>query len=155
MIFLGYEVTANHTVYYIFYIFNSNYSLAHTLYIVYVNPVTHTILNYSAYVPSTSIFAFVKGNQTVYFIGDKGIQAIEFKTKDETLITSINNIILEEKTNNETIKLVFANYSGIANEQIPNLSKLAGNINLLEINSYTLLGLIVSIMLFIILRRVK
>jgi hypothetical protein len=120
-----------------------------------VNPITHTVLNYTAYVPSTSIFAFIKGNSTVYTLGNEHIQAIEFKNESELIISSINNVILEKKVNNETIRLVFANYSKISNEKIPNLYKLAERVNLLNFDSYTVIGILVSVILFIILRRFK
>lgn len=155
MIYLGYEIITSLSHYYIFYIFNSSFSEHHLLYIIYVNPQTHTVLNYTAYVPLSTIFALVNGSPTVYTIGNTTIPAIEFHNDSTTVITSINHVILEKKSMNETIRLVFANYSHIANEEFPDLNKLAGTTNLLDINYTAVLGLISSILIYVILRRFR
>ncbi|EWG06561.1 MAG: hypothetical protein ASUL_08939 [Candidatus Aramenus sulfurataquae] len=64
-------------------------------------------------------------------------------------------MILEKKVNNETIRLVFANYSEIGNEEMPNLYKLAGGVRLLNFDDHTVIGILVSVILFITLRRFK
>ncbi len=146
MYFLGYEIIQNnHITLYVFYIF-TNSSMFH---IIWINPNTHTILNCTAYVSLSTLFSSPIGNYTHYSCN--GINICAFKNKN--MIISKNGVILEKICNSEVTKLKYANYPGIANEKLPNLSRIAGSQNIFSINTYFVLGIILSAIIFTLLRR--
>ncbi|MFP3202950.1 MAG: hypothetical protein RXR43_12205 [Sulfolobus sp.] len=146
MYFLGYEIIQyNHTALYVFYIF-TNTSIFH---IIWVNPNTHTILNCTAYVSLSTLFSYPSGNYTHYSCGEINVCAY----KKGNIIVSKNGVILEKICGNETIKLKYANYPGIASENLPNLNCLAGYEDLFCVNTYLVLGIILSASIFFVLRR--
>lgn len=123
MYFLGYEIIQyNHTALYVFYIF-TNTSIFH---VIWINPNTHTIVNCTAYVSLSVLFSYPRGNYTNYSCNGINVYAL----KNGDLIISMNGVILERMCKNEIIKLKYANYPGIASENLPNLSKLAGYENI-------------------------
>lgn len=146
MHFLGYEIIQyNHTTLYVFYIF-TNTSIFH---IIWINPNTHIILNCTAYVPLSTLFLYPSGNYTHYTCGEINVCAY----KNGNMIISKNGVILEKICDNKIIKLKYANYPGIANEKLPNLEYLAGYENIFCFNEYLVLGIILSIGIFFVLRR--
>ncbi|ABP95489.1 MULTISPECIES: hypothetical protein [Metallosphaera] len=149
--FLGYEVFTNASnPIYIFYIFNFT---NHSVLISTVNPVTHTILNYTSAIPSFLLVTSVNGTPVSFHLQGLSIPAFEVM-RNGIYIYSTKGVLLEQVNNNGNMTLIYANFPGLTSQSLPSLHGLAGNIVLFPVNIITLLGIVLSLQLFLILKKV-
>ncbi len=150
-LFLGYEMYSNVSGFlYIFYFLNFT---GHTVLVSVINPSTHTIANYTSGIPSFLLVAHANGTPYTFHLNSSTIPAFEI-IKKGIYIYSTNGILLERVNGNGNMTLVYANFPEIAHESPPDFRELAGQLPLLPVNMITLLGVVLALQLFLILRRV-
>ncbi|WP_238027485.1 hypothetical protein [Metallosphaera javensis (ex Hofmann et al. 2022)] len=110
-------------------------------------------MNYTSAIPSFLIITHANGTSFTFCLGSQAIPAFKIAGRS-ILIYSTSGVLLEKVNTNENMTLIYANFPGLTNEQIPNFRELAGEVDLFPINITTILGIVLGLQLFLVLRRV-
>ncbi|BBD73227.1 hypothetical protein HS1genome_1616 [Sulfodiicoccus acidiphilus] len=151
MFFLDYQVTHGSYVTYVIYVFLSMKGSQLTVTLYNVNPSAHTVTSINASIAPQEVFAnLTSGLPGNFELGGKNISALT----SGNLTVSLNGVILYQRQDGWTQRLVAANYPGLANDSFPNLSQLAGERSVLSSNPEDLaVGVVVSAVLFLVSRE--